>query len=191
MTDSQAFFGFNEFHSTDQIFSWMFLSWICLLFSTLDWGYVFLKENHRNKVSFSSYQGFPSGTEAKNQTAIAETQRDAGLIPGSGRSSGWGNGGPLQCSCLENPMDRGAWWVTVHGVAKCHRGLSHWVCVSACICAHTRTLISRVHTINMTHHGWCWLWSPDWDCAGVILIFIAYVHSLSDSNLPIEGSALQ
>ena len=43
---------------------------------------------------------------------------DLGLIPGSGRSSGEGNGGSLQYSCLENPMDRGAWWATVHGVTK-------------------------------------------------------------------------
>jgi len=45
-------------------------------------------------------------------------QGDMGLIPGSGRSSGEGNGNPLQYSCLENPMDRGAWWATVHGVTK-------------------------------------------------------------------------
>ena len=43
---------------------------------------------------------------------------DAGLIPESGRSPGGGNGNPLQYSCLENPMDRGAWWATVHGVGK-------------------------------------------------------------------------
>ena len=41
-----------------------------------------------------------------------------GLIPGSGRSSGEGNGNPFQYSCLENPMDRGAWWAMVHGVTK-------------------------------------------------------------------------
>ena len=44
--------------------------------------------------------------------------RDLGSIPGSRRSPGGGNGNPLQYSCLENPMDRGAWWATVHGVAK-------------------------------------------------------------------------
>ena len=44
--------------------------------------------------------------------------RDTGSIPGSGRSSGEGNGSPLQYSCLENSMDRRAWWCTVHGVAK-------------------------------------------------------------------------
>ena len=40
------------------------------------------------------------------------------MIPGMGRSPGGGNGNPLQYSCLENPMDRGAWWATVHGVAR-------------------------------------------------------------------------
>ena len=46
------------------------------------------------------------------------------LIPGSGRSPGEGNGSPLQYPCLENPMDRGAWWATVHGVAKTQTQLS-------------------------------------------------------------------
>ena len=44
--------------------------------------------------------------------------REAGSIPGSGRSPGGGHGNPLQCSCLEHPMDRGAWWAIVHRVAK-------------------------------------------------------------------------
>ena len=50
--------------------------------------------------------------------ASAYNARDMGSIPGSGRSPGEGNGNPLQYSCLENHMDRGAWWATVHGVAK-------------------------------------------------------------------------
>ena len=54
----------------------------------------------------------------KNPPANAGSARDAGLIPGSGRSPGKGNGNPLQYSCLEKSMDRGAWWPTVHGVAK-------------------------------------------------------------------------
>ena len=49
---------------------------------------------------------------------------DPGSIPGSGKSPGEGNGNPLQNSCLENPMDRGAWWAAVHGVAKTWTGLS-------------------------------------------------------------------
>ena len=54
----------------------------------------------------------------KNLPANAEDTRDLGLIPGSARSPGGGNGNPLQYYCLENPMDRGAGWATVHGVAE-------------------------------------------------------------------------
>ena len=54
----------------------------------------------------------------KNPPANARDLRHAGSIPGSGRSSGGEYGNPLQYSCLENPMDRGAWWATVHGVAE-------------------------------------------------------------------------
>ena len=54
----------------------------------------------------------------KSPPANAGGIRDAGLIPGSGRSPGGGHGDPLQHSCLENPMDRGAWWATVHRVAE-------------------------------------------------------------------------
>ena len=54
----------------------------------------------------------------KNLLANAEDIRDVGLIPGSGRSPGGGHGNPLKYSCLENPMDRGAWGATVHGVTK-------------------------------------------------------------------------
>ena len=53
----------------------------------------------------------------KNLPANAGDIRDAGSIPGSGRSPGGGHGNPLQYSCLENPMNRGAWWATVCGVA--------------------------------------------------------------------------
>ena len=54
----------------------------------------------------------------KSLPANAGDIGDMGSIPGLGNSPGGGNGNPLQCSCLENPMDRGAWWATVHGVAK-------------------------------------------------------------------------
>ena len=49
---------------------------------------------------------------------------DAGSVPGSGRSPGEGNGNPLQYSCLGNPMDRGAWWPVVHGVARAEHDLA-------------------------------------------------------------------
>ena len=54
----------------------------------------------------------------KNPSASAGDVRDTGLIPGSGRSPGGGNGNPLQYSCLGNLMNRGAWWATVHGVTE-------------------------------------------------------------------------
>ena len=55
----------------------------------------------------------------KNMSANTENIRDAGSISRLDRSPGEGNGNPLQYSCLENPMDRGAWQATVHGVTKC------------------------------------------------------------------------
>ena len=61
------------------------------------------------------YQGFPGGSVVKNLPANQETM---GSIPGSGRSPEEGNGNPFQYCCLRNHMDRGAWWATVHGVAK-------------------------------------------------------------------------
>ena len=69
------------------------------------------------------------GSDSK---ASAYNVGDLGSIPGLGRSPGEGNGNPLQYSCLENPMDRGAWWTTVHGVAKSQtqlKQLSMHVCL--------------------------------------------------------------
>ena len=62
--------------------------------------------------------GFPDGSVVKNPPANAGDIGDAGSLLGSGRSPGEGNGNPLQYFCLENPMKRGVWWATVHGVAK-------------------------------------------------------------------------
>ena len=71
--------------------------------------------------------GFPGGASDKNPPASAGDVRDAGSIPGSGRSPGGGHGNPLQGSCLENPVDGGAWWATVHSVAKSRTPLSDLV----------------------------------------------------------------
>ena len=78
--------------------------------------------------------GFPGGSLVKNPPANAG---DAGSIPGSGRSPGGGNDNPLQHSCLENPMDRGAWRATVHSHTKeldtteqlntSNRSVSSWI----------------------------------------------------------------
>ena len=66
----------------------------------------------------------------KNPSANAEDTRDLGLMPGSGRSSGVGNGNPPQYSCWENSMDRGAWQAIVHGVTK------SWTRLNECAQAH-------------------------------------------------------
>ena len=65
----------------------------------------------------------------KKLPAKAGDMRDRGSIPGLERSPGGGHGNPLQCSCLENPMDREAWWATVHGVEKSWTGLSNLACM--------------------------------------------------------------
>ena len=75
---------------------------------------------------------FPGGSDGK---ASVYNAGDPGSIPGSGRSPGEGNGNPLQYSCLEYPMDGGAWWATAHGVAKSRTRLSDFT---------FRSLLSRV-----------------------------------------------
>ena len=62
--------------------------------------------------------GFPGGSVVKNPPANEGDTGDVGSILGLGKSPGGGNGNPLQCSCLENPSDRGAWWAAVSGVAQ-------------------------------------------------------------------------
>ena len=73
--------------------------------------------------AYSIPLGFPAGSVMKNLPANAG---DTGLISGSGRFPGEVNGNPLQCSCLGNPMDRRAWWATVHEVTKSQTLLSDW-----------------------------------------------------------------
>ena len=66
--------------------------------------------------------GFPDGSDSKESTC---STGDLHSIPGSRRSPQEGNGNSLQYSCLENPMDRGAWWATVHGVTQIRTRLSN------------------------------------------------------------------
>ena len=85
-----------------------------------------LEAVHHRIVATEAQAAFGFGVEGpsqvvpvvKNLPAEARDVRGSGLIPGSGRSPGGGNGNPLQYSCLGNPMDRGGWRGTVHGVAK-------------------------------------------------------------------------
>ena len=78
--------------------------------------------------------------EVKNLPADAGDTRDPSWIPGSGRSSGEGCGNSLQDSCLENPMDRGAWWATVHGVPK---GQTQQKRLSTHICLRTSWVLTH------------------------------------------------
>ena len=75
------------------------------------------------QTSIPIFQPLPGGSEVK---ASAWNAGDPGSIPGSGRSPGEGNGNPLQYSWLENPMEGGAWYPTVHGVAKSWTRLSEF-----------------------------------------------------------------
>ena len=121
------------------------LSWIVLKLKILDSGMWRLKAQGRipgyksdsgnvfNKITHVQYVlakcacyhvhtwGFPGGSVVKNPCI---NPGDLGLIPRLGRSPGGGHGNPLQYSCLETPLDRGAWWATVHGVTKSRTQLS-------------------------------------------------------------------
>ena len=98
------------------------------------------------KVYFSlpkcSYiRGFPGGSVVKNPPAKArDNTRDAGLISGWGRAPGEGNGNPFQYSCMENSLDRGAWWATVHGVKKSQTRVSMHACTHVHIEGFTYSL---------------------------------------------------
>ena len=123
--------------------------------------------------------GFPVGSVIKKPPANSGDAVDVGSIPGWGRSPRWGNGNPLQSSCLGNPMDRGAWRATVHGVSKSQTLLSNWACVR--VRAHT-------HTHTHTHTTYVSAWRPRQDKGFGIhfqssdLIFLLQI-SLSKSML--------
>ena len=82
----------------------------------------------------------------KNPPANAGTVGDSGLIPGSGRFPGGGNGNPLQYSCLRNPMERRAWWATVHRAAKRQTQLNMHACYSQIL--QIFCLIKKKYTVN-------------------------------------------
>ena len=94
----------------------IYLNFLLFFISTyLD--YIFTSKIHITLLIISSslLRDFPGGSDGK---ASVYNAGDLGSIPGLGRSPGEGNGNPLQYYCLENPMDRGAWWATVHVVAE-------------------------------------------------------------------------
>ena len=85
---------------------------------------LFIKISDLSELTFV----FPDGSVVKNPPVKAGDIEDGGSIPGSGRYTGRGNGNPLQYSCLESPMDRGAWQATVHVVAMRLKQLSTHTC---------------------------------------------------------------
>ena len=76
------------------------------------------------------YLGFPGGASSSESACQFRRREDESWIPESGRSPGEGNGSPLQYSCLENSMDRGAWWAIVRGIAKSQTWPSNWARMS-------------------------------------------------------------
>ena len=101
--------------------------------------------------------GFPGGSDDKESACNAG---DLGLIPGSGRSPGEGHGNPLQYSCLENPMDRRAWWAIIQGVSKSQTQLK-W--------------LTLPHTFT---------------CAYIFFSFVYFADGLTESNKYIWNATL-
>ena len=126
-----------------------------------------------------------SGTWGKDLPAKAGDMRATGSIPGLGRSPRGGHVNPLQCSYLENPMDREAWWATVHGVAKSRTGLKRL--------AAAADRAPRAGLMAGTRRGWvggiqavlCWVAAGGhsrWRCAGLGL------HAAAAAPGPEQGS---
>ena len=94
---------------------------------------------------------FPGGSNGKD---IACNARGACSIPGSGRTPGEENGNPLQCSCLENSMDRGTWQATVHGVAKSQIGLSTHILIALSLKKefYSALCVPSLHCIKVYRH---------------------------------------
>ena len=106
---------------------------------------------------------FPGGSDGKVSACNAE---DLGSIPGLGRPPGEGNGNPLQYSCLENPMDGGVWWATVHGVAKSRTQLSdftftfkEFICQKPQLCLTCPRYCSLMERADLSER----LFPPGWD----------------------------
>ena len=120
---------------------------------------------------------------------------DLGSIPGSGRSPGGGHGNPLQYSCLENPVDRGAWWATVHGVAKSRTRLkqlilyfftfafvqfySLWVLVAH---LHLQDIKFEMPVIKIINAYLFWI--QTWAFWSRVDLLFNYSNNYSDSFLP-------
>ena len=94
--------------------------------------------------------GFLGGWDGKESACSVG---DLGVIPRLGRSPGGGHGNSLQCSGLENPMDRGAWWATVHGFANSRTWLSSWAQHTLLLCVSCPCIL-----LGCTWHRCCFFW---------------------------------
>ena len=121
-------------------------------------GHHFLKTIFRSSLS---YLGFPVDSVVKSLPANGGDTGDMSSIPGPGRSSEGGNGNSLWHSCLGNPMDRGVWWATVHGVKKSWTQLSDWACTHARIylpLPHLMVLLCFTFAyLSSSYEHSCWL----------------------------------
>ena len=108
--------------------------------------------NLRTQVIQPSYplQAFPGGSDGKESACNAG---DPGLIPGSGKYPGEENGNPLKYSCLESPMDGGAWWALVHGVAKSQARLNdqHFHPLQSRLQSRTASVTGKVSQHLLAH----------------------------------------
>ena len=115
-----------------------------------------IKWSRAHVTSFGKLQVLPSGARGKEPDCQCRRLRDVGSVPGLGRSPGGGHGNPLQYSCLENPMDRGAWRATVHGVTKSRTWLSDLASVNQMLKVNKN---GYFHIIILTQ--W-WTWTSFW-----------------------------
>ena len=93
----------------------------------------------------------PCGSDGKESACSAE---DLGSIPGSGRSPGEGNGYPLQCSCLENPRDGGAWWAAIYGVAQSQTRLNRFSSSSSSVPLGASLVAQMVKNMLVMQKTW-------------------------------------
>ena len=104
------------------------------------------REKLNSCLKYSLGGAFPGGAALKNSPAIQKMQETWVSIPGSRRSPGGGHGNPLQCTCLENPMDRGAWWAVVYGVTQSRTRLK-WLSSSSSSSSSDANCLVLVHMV--------------------------------------------
>ena len=126
--------------------------------------------------------GLPGGASDEEAAARAGDARDLRSAPDSGRCPGGGNGDPLQYSCLENPMDRGAWRATVHRVPKSRTQLSDLACAHTyacvCMCVNPHMAVCIYVSVYM-HVKKEQFWSLDCQVRVFCLAYVSFTEKIS------------